>query len=289
MFGGFFNRMYLGNARKPDFKKEDLPSNRIRLFFDVLGVRFGKLIQLNLLYLIFLIPAIIWTSMNIAVLSNPDLQVDASIITIYLTFLIPCLVIAGPATAGMYYVLRNWARDEHAWLFSDFKDCALQNWKQSMAIMLLNGIALLVFYINVQFYAAMELRNPLFFILRFLIIGVGIIYAMMNLYIFPMLITYKLTIRQILQNALIFAIVRLPYSFLFLLINLFPLILFMILLFYPIFSPYIILLFYLVIGFSFIGLINASYTNAVFDKYINIRLEGVEINKGLRKEEEDDE
>ena len=33
----------------------------------------------------------------------------------------------------------------------------------------------------------------------------------------------------------------------------------------------------------------ASYTNAVFDKFINSRMEGVKINKGLRDPEDDDD
>ena len=33
----------------------------------------------------------------------------------------------------------------------------------------------------------------------------------------------------------------------------------------------------------------ASYTNAVFDRFINPRIEGAKVNQGLRKSEEDDE
>ena len=36
MFGGFFNRMYYGDPRKPDLKKEDLKGNRFKLFTTVL-------------------------------------------------------------------------------------------------------------------------------------------------------------------------------------------------------------------------------------------------------------
>ena len=49
MFGGFFNRMYYGDPRKADLKKEDLKGNRFKLFTTVLSVRFWQLIQLNLL------------------------------------------------------------------------------------------------------------------------------------------------------------------------------------------------------------------------------------------------
>ena len=65
--------------------------------------------------------------------------------------LVPCMLIAGPATAGTTYVIRNWARDEHAWIWSDFKDAWKQNWKESLLIMLINGLAMIVFYVNLIF------------------------------------------------------------------------------------------------------------------------------------------
>ena len=36
--------------------------------------------------------------------------------------LVPCLTLTGPFTTGVAYVTRNWARDEHAFIWSDFID-----------------------------------------------------------------------------------------------------------------------------------------------------------------------
>ena len=48
--------------------------------------------------------------------------------------------------------------------------------------------------------------------------------------------------------------------------------------------------YYLIIGFGLSRFITASYTNAVFDQYINPRIEGAKVNQGLReRDEEDDE
>ena len=62
---GFFDRMYYGNPNKPDLKKEDMPEGRFKIFFTVLQVRFWKLIQLNLLYSIFWIPAFFVVYVNL--------------------------------------------------------------------------------------------------------------------------------------------------------------------------------------------------------------------------------
>ena len=218
MFGGFFNRMYYGNPNKPDLKKEDVQEGPIKLFFVVLQVRFWKLIQLNLLYSIFWVPAFIVTYINLmAMAQSPEvLQTAENVRGFVLTMLIqlvPCMLIAGPATAGTTYVIRNWARDEHAWIWSDFKDAWKQNWKESLLIMLINGLAMIVFYVNLIFYTVQAQQSLLFVVLRYLIIMMGIIYALMNMFIFPMLVKYKLKLKDIFKNSIIFTIAELPRAF----------------------------------------------------------------------------
>ena len=47
--------------------------------------------------------------------------------------------------------------------------------------------------------------------------------------------------------------------------------------------------YYFLIGFSLARFVYASYTNGVFDKYINSRMEGVQVNRGLATETDDDD
>ena len=47
--------------------------------------------------------------------------------------------------------------------------------------------------------------------------------------------------------------------------------------------------YYLLIGYSLSQFVFASFTNGVFDKYINAHMEGVKINRGLSTEEEDED
>ena len=267
MFGGFFNRMYYGNPNKPDLKKEDVQEGRFKLFFIVLQVRFWKLIQLNLLYSLFWVPGFFVIYMNLMAMAQSPEIVEAtgniqSFALTMLLMLIPCMVIAGPATAGVTYILRNWARDEHAWVWSDFKDAWKQNWKESLLIMLINGVAMLIFYVNVIFYAAQAQQSLLFVALRYLILVIGIIYAMMNMFIFPMLVTYKLKVREIFKNAIIFTMAELPRAFV---IFLLAFLLFGVVFYYSI--PFIIPFF--IIGLTFPMLITVSFANWVFDKYLN--------------------
>jgi len=274
MFGGFFNRMFYGNPNKPDLKKEDIEEGRFKLFFVVLQVRFWKLIQLNLLYSIFWIPAFFVVYINlIAIAQTPEIIQSVGNIQsmgfVMLLILIPCMLIAGPATAGATYIIRNWARDEHAWVWSDFKDAWKQNWKESLLIMLINGLALLIFYVNNIFYAIEGYRNLLFALLRYLVLIFGIIYAMMNMFIFPMLVTYKLKVRQIFKNALIFTMAELPRAFVIFVLSF---LLFGVAFYFSI--PFIIPFF--IIGLTFPMLITISFANWIFDKYLNKRIEDME-------------
>lgn len=277
---GFFDRLYYGNPNKPDLKKEDMPQGRFKIFFTVLQVRFWKLIQLNLLYSIFWIPAFFVVYVNLMYLIQaqemPELLNNIQGIgTTMVLFLLPCFLIAGPATAGATYVVRNWARDEHAWVWSDFKDAWKMNWKESLIIMLINGLALIIFHVNLNFYRLQAQQNFLFSILYYFILIAGLIYAMMNMFIFPMLVTYKLKVRQIFKNAFIFTMAELPRTFVIFAI---AAIIFGVVFYYSII--FIIPLF--LVGFTFPMLITTSYANWVFDKYLNKKLDS-------RNEEENDE
>ena len=48
-------------------------------------------------------------------------------------------------------------------------------------------------------------------------------------------------------------------------------------------------LYYILIGFSLDRFICASYTNGVFDKLINVKIDGAQVGRGLYVEEDDDE
>ena len=56
-----FRNYYYGKPGKRDFTEDDLPENRVQLFFQVLGVRKGNMIGLNLIYLLIWMPAALWT------------------------------------------------------------------------------------------------------------------------------------------------------------------------------------------------------------------------------------
>lgn len=270
MFGGFFNRMYYGDPKKPDLKDEDLKKQRFKLFFLVLQIRFWKIIQLNLMYSIFWLPVFILVYLQLVVTAETGEQLSI----LFFALLTVGLMIAGPATAGAIYVLRNWARDEHSWLFSDFKDSWKRNWKEAVLVMLINGVAMTLFYVNYSFYGDLARQNIFFLIINYLMIILAILFAMMNIYIFPLLVTYKLNIKQIFKNAFIFTIVKLPHTFA---------IFVAMLAIFALSAYYMFPIF--IVGLSFPALIGVSLANWVFDTYMHRKSDDID-EEGIEKLQE---
>ena len=56
--GGLINRLIMGSEKSEGYARSTLPSNRWELFWDIVKGRFGKLVIINLLMLLFFIPLI---------------------------------------------------------------------------------------------------------------------------------------------------------------------------------------------------------------------------------------
>lgn len=304
MFGKFMNNYYYGKSGKGDYQKEDMPQNRWQLFWEMLRIRLSSLLRLNLMYVIAWIPALIvitinainvftvWGNMteeNIAQLAGAPQYFLMSA----LLWLIPCITITGPFTAGASYITRNWARDEHAFIWSDFKDAIKENWKQALLISFITSLMPIILYICWTFYGAQAQTSVLYVIPQVLSLMVVLVWMMSLMYTYPMMVTYKLTFRNLLRNAMLLTIGRLPQTAGLKLLTLIPAVIAFLVAYFASFQWAMlgILLWYILIGFTLSRFIHASYSNAVFDRYINSKLEGVKVDRGIYKpdEEEDDE
>ena len=124
---------------------------------------------------------------------------------------VPFLILAlfSPTFAGLTYLCRNFARQEHVFLVSDFFEQTKKNWKQSIiAGLILSALLYLYMTAFVVYWSFGSL------ILRIAISVLGILLACMSFYVFPQIVTFQLSLRQIFKNAMIFAIANLPYNML---------------------------------------------------------------------------
>lgn len=296
----FFNSFYYGKAGKGDYTPENLPKNRVALFFEVLRVRWSALVRLNLLYVVFLLPAIVWTFLNYAMLEGMmgdggaiDPGQFAGLVTTWLLILWPCIAITGPATAGVSYVTRNWARDQHSFLWSDFKDAFRANWKQSLVISTISGFLPLLVFVCYRFYGQLASTSSVFFVVpQMLVVMLAVLWYLAQQLIYTLMITYELRLSQLLRNAFILAVGKLPLSLGIRLASLIvPVIGLLLMFLMPNIGGYVILvlvLYYLLFGFAFNRLLYASQANNVCETYINPNIEGADVGIGLRKVTEDD-
>lgn len=309
------NSYYYGKSGKGDYTPDDLPKNRWQLFLEMLRTRMSGLCRMNLMYFVAWLPAMIAISLwvvSFGVALNNSFPVDeaGNIIEevaangvqsfwqtmndmnfMTLLILIPCVAITGPFTAGLSYVTRNWARDEHAFPWADYKDAIKANWKQGLLVSTITGCVPFLVYICWRFYGDMAVENAVWVIPQMLILMLGILWSLAVTYMYPMMVTYQMNFRTIIRNSFILAVGRLPGSVGIRLLHCVPTVLFTVI-FLLTLQPWVLLLlfaYYLVFGFAFSRFITASFTNAVFDKYINSRIEGAQVNRGLSQENDDDD
>lgn len=204
---GFFG---FGNYDKPGpgVSKDEPPKAAPIRFFEVLARKFSKLVQLNLIFMIpttvacILMVALYLVPTHFAVSISGMFQMDG-----WATFVVPLpIILLSPFVAGLTYVTRNFAREEHAFVWSDFWDAVKGNWKY----FLLNGVicygvfTLLSF--AVLYYYSMTLSGWIYYIPLWLCVVVAVVFLFAQYYLPIMFVTFDLKFTHAYKNALIFTV-----------------------------------------------------------------------------------
>lgn len=180
----------------PGIEKDAPPQKAVPRFFSILGRKFTALIQLNLL---FCIPAAITFFLS-TLIGNATHSAFMAVL--------PFLLLS-PFVAGLTIVTRNYAREEHAFIFYDFKNSVKENWKAFF----LNGIVCyalyFIFSVSIQFYASKSGGNLMFLIATAVCCVLAVMAVFAQYYVPVMIVTFDLKLRQIYKNALIFAVIGL--------------------------------------------------------------------------------
>ena len=299
-FKSMMNNYFYGKQGQADFTVADLPANRFQLFGAVLKVRWSGLVGVNLLYMAIWIPAIVWTVMNVVLMNGMLMDENTSyanadylnVISMWLLVMFPCIGITGPFNAGVTYVLRNWARDQHSFVLSDFWDAVKGNWKQALPVSLISGAIPFLLFIGIQYYTEMARTTAVFLLPVAVMVVAAAVWTMMTMVIYPMMVTYELKLGDIIRNALLLTIGKLPFAVLFKALTLaLPLLAFGLAQLLPGASQYIMLVLVVLYCFfmpAFNKLITVSYANWLCETFMNSRIEGAATNIGLRPENWDD-
>ncbi|MBQ8109897.1 MAG: hypothetical protein IJ124_07055 [Clostridia bacterium] len=189
-------------------------------------------------------------------------------------------------------MLRNWARDEHSFVLSDFKDALKANWKQSLVVSIIDGVLPFLMYTCWRFYGGMLSNSMLYIVPTALVLLVTIVWTLSSMLAYPMLITYDLKIKDVIRNSILLSLAKLPFAVIIKLATLvLPALALGLILLIPSIQMQVLLvvaMLYLVFMVAFNKLITVSYANWLFETYLNPRIEGARTNIGLRPENWDD-
>lgn len=268
----------------PGEKYEDNRS-RFTIFFQVLGRKFWKLININLMFILFNFPSILVSlalstfMVNFFMPAMERIGAEGGALTVLFVVTFPVMMFLmavpavsfGPSQAGMTYLLRCFSYESPTFIWSDFKDKIKENLKQGIIVGLINLLMTVFILFDLYLYSRFNSSSSFLFpIANGLLLVVFLIFLMMNLYIYPMMVTYELKLKDLYKNALLFAFARfLP--------NLGILVLCFILILAPViliqFTASVMVLtilyaFYILLGFSLPGYIINFFVNPVIDKYL---------------------
>ncbi len=159
----------------PGVSKNEPEKTAFFRFFELYFRKFFKLIVANLLYVLVSLP----------------------------------IVTRGLAEAGLTFVTRNYVREKHVFLPADFFATIKKNWKAALGVGILDTVVSIVLIYDLWFFGNNLLRAEEFSFATMLMMAavmmVCIVVSFARYYVYIQLITFRLTVKQILKNSLLLA------------------------------------------------------------------------------------
>ena len=254
----------------PGVEKDAPALTPIKQMFAIFARKFWYFVRFNFLYVLVSIPGltlsvlISWLMLNnlTKTIDNPDILLYLYNALGVFFVIIPAVAI-GPFQAGLTYILRSFAREEPVFMWSDFFDTIKKNWKQSLIVGIINAAVITIIALDLLVYTNMEMNPYLKAALFGFIMFILVIFLIMQMYIYPMLITFKLTLRQLYKNAFLFSLIKFVPNFGLLLISAA-----LVILGFLGYSFVIGVFLYIIILPAFVGFMNMSFAYGTLKKYM---------------------
>lgn len=210
--GLFFNYDKPGKGVDKDAPKKKGPFLYIELFWR----KIGKLVQANMIYFLTSLPVfLLYHFLSFSVLASVFNGIPLEIVTqfsVIVALLVGILWGTGPMSAGFSYILRNFAREEHAWVFSDMFEKAKENFKSGIVFFVVDILAFVLGINAIGFYYGLARTNVIFMYLMLVVIICMLIYTFMHFYMYQFAVTFENRIRDIYKNAFIMALANMPMN-----------------------------------------------------------------------------
>ncbi len=195
-----------GNYAKPGkgVKKETIGKKRIFIFFELYSRKFTKLIQLNLLYVMFCIPSIM-VALGAYYLSGTLFENSQWLSMLATVIGIIAFGFTGPATAGLIKIAKSFTEEKPVFLLSDFFQALKENFKPAVLVGLINSILTYIILKAFNFYYIKTLVLSMWFCVPLgLVIFVAVIAIMSNFYIYLTMVSVNINIKGLIKNSVSF-------------------------------------------------------------------------------------
>ena len=304
---GLISRFIEGPERSESYAMSTLPTNRWQLGWDVFKGNISKMIGLNLLTLLFMLPLIfllvlryfngIAYSITLPLGQNfaggypfypssvgLEAEVGYYVNRQFFLWLILAVLVAAIGVSGGFYVMKNLVWTESVMVGSDFFKGVKQNYFVVMFSLLIYSVLLALLVLSINLSMVLIARNE--GIRWLLIIQQAISYILIFFFTIAVLfmitlgITYKLKFRALIKNSLLFTVGLLPLNVFF---AAFAAVLFLLFFIGVSFLTMLAVLLCLFFGFSLFMLIWMNYSQWAFDRFINDKVPGAKKNRGIYK------
>ncbi len=311
--GGLVERLLIGKEKSEGFARASLPSNRWELFWDIFKGRFGKLVIINLLITLFLVPLyLLFIARELMVtglaaqypynqvfgtgylaldsLAGYPEQISYNANLIAFMFLPIASAIASIGISGGAYVIRNIVWTEGLFVANDFWQGIKLNFKKIFLTLFLYSAMVYLGIVAISFSDTIIASGSstshvwLFYVIKILVIVSLVFFALIVFHIITMTVTYELTFGQLIKNSFYLTIGAFPLNIVFLALGALPLVLFLFGQFMMGIGIIVILLF----GISYFLLVWTDYCHWVYDHYINPQIKGAKTNRGMYDKVSDD-
>lgn len=305
---GLITRLLEGKEKSEEYARSTLPTNRWQLFWDIFKGNFGKIVKVNLLMLLFFLPTIALVVLRVLMQQNNGVlyPFDANLTTgfpasgpmqgvaeslafqtdlVFYIGLVVSMLIASVGLAGGMYVVRNMVWTEGIFVTNDFWRGVKLNYKNALQTTLLYGLLLaltgtVINMVDLSFAVGGldTVQTVMFTISKVLCYVMMIFGGMMALWMVALGVNYKQTFFQLLKNAFFISIGTFPQTLFFGALSLIPYLLFLFgQEFFLIAAIIVVLLF----AFAYTLLVWLDFAQWVFDKYINPKIEGAKVGRGI--------
>lgn len=283
---GIVHKLMFGNEDKPDFTPEQLNMSKWEMFKFIFFSRFGTMVLLNLLTLLFALPAIavmLLMYLNSSVASSfipysanigvgyPVVVNAASLGAIsdftyslieYL-ILVPCIAVFALGVTGNLYVIRKLIWNQPTSTFKDFFRGIKKCWLSSLLIGLVFGLALLLVVFSLGYFDAFDMPVAYKAVTLTIAIILFIFMIIFTSFFMTQNVAFQMRPIALIRNSMLFVFGAFLQSIIFIGIALIPV--------YLSFIPGITMLLailYVFIGFSFSTVIISLFCHYCYEKFL---------------------